>query len=51
MRELEEAQRGAAQQVLLDRFAKLEFNGEPPDFAPYTALRTLESFQLRATPA
>jgi cytochrome P450 len=37
-------------EVLLDRFSRLEFAGEPPRFAAYTALRTLESFALRVTP-
>ncbi len=37
-----------ALEVLLERFAKIEFDGDPPDFASYTALRTLESFRVRA---
>lgn len=36
-------------EVLLDRFSKIEFIGEPPRFAAYTALRTLESLHVRVT--
>ncbi len=35
---------------LLSRFSSFEFVGEAPRFAAYTALRTLESFQLRVQP-
>jgi cytochrome P450 len=37
--------------TLLDRFAAIEFDGAPPEWKPYTALRSLESLhvQLEAT--
>ena len=38
-------------EVLLDRFSDIEFIGEPPRFAAYTALRTLESLDVRVTPS
>ena len=38
-------------EVLLERFSSLEFDGEPPRFAAFTALRTLEAFPLRVIPA
>ncbi len=38
-------------EVLLERFSKIEFIGDPPEFAAYTALRTLESLNLRVTPS
>lgn len=40
-----------AYEVLLDRFSDIEFVGEPPRFAAFTALRTLESLEVRVTPA
>ncbi len=40
-----------AYEVLLDRFSHFEFVGAAPRFAAYTALRTLESLNLRVTPA
>ncbi len=33
--------------VLLERFREISFAGEPPQFAAFTALRTLESFWVR----
>ncbi|MAE95126.1 MAG: cytochrome P450 [Deltaproteobacteria bacterium] len=38
-------------EVLLDRFSDIQFAGDTPRFAAYTALRTLESMELRLTPA
>jgi cytochrome P450 len=38
-------------EALLRRFAKIEFLGEPPHWAAATALRSLEGFPLRLTPA
>jgi cytochrome P450 len=40
-----------ALETLLRRFAKIEFAGAPPAWAPATALRSLEHFPLRLTPA
>ncbi len=40
-----------ALEVLLDRFDSIEFDGPAPQFASFTALRTLESFPLQLTPA
>lgn len=37
--------------TLLDRFASIEHPGERPGWAPATALRTLDRFPLRLTPA
>ena len=37
--------------TLLERFASIEHAGEPPAWAPATALRTLEHFPIRLTPA
>lgn len=37
--------------TLLDRFASIEHIGDRPAWAPATALRTLENFPLRLTPA
>ena len=38
-------------EVLLEHFSSLDFDGDPPCFAPFTALRTLEAFPLRAIAA
>jgi len=40
-----------ALEVLLERFDAIDFDGPAPRFAPFTALRTLESFPLQLTPA
>jgi cytochrome P450 family 107 subfamily K polypeptide 1 len=40
-----------ALETLLRRFARIEFRGEPPRWAPATALRSLEHFPLHLTPA
>jgi cytochrome P450 len=32
--------------TLLNRFAAIEFDGDPPDWKPYTALRSLESLRV-----
>jgi cytochrome P450 PksS len=38
-------------ETLLGRFRRIEFAGDKPSWAPATALRSLEGFQVRLTPA
>jgi cytochrome P450 len=38
-------------ETLLRRFAEIELVGPPPAWAPATALRTLERFPVRLSPA